>query len=124
VFVNNAAAITPGAGAVPVDTYNDLSGNTRIGVTPESTDKTGSPGYNTSTYGIGAYLMPAPNFRGRGSGGAEIGAHITYEYVNGVLTSTPLWPWPMESRILADTGRSVTYASGGGIWKTLAGVYP
>jgi hypothetical protein len=66
--------------------------------------------------------MPAPALRGLGSGGAEIGAHITCQYDGGSLTSTPLWPWSMESRILAATGKSVTYASGGGIWNTLSGV--
>ena len=27
------------------------------------------------------------------------GAQLQYRYVNGVLTNTPLWPWPMEARI-------------------------
>ena len=28
------------------------------------------------------------------------GARVCFRYVNGVLTSTPLWPWPMNQRII------------------------
>jgi hypothetical protein len=85
--------------------------------------KTINPNYDTTTYGNGAYLMPPPALKGNGAGGTDIGANVIYEYQNGVLTSTPLWPWPMEARIAAELGVSVTYANGGGIWKTLSGVY-
>ncbi|MDA8389004.1 MAG: hypothetical protein M0Z58_10150, partial [Nitrospiraceae bacterium] len=85
------------------------------------------PGYPTSTYGYGAYLMAPSSMQGKGSGGTDIGANVIYEYVNGSLTSTPLWPWPMESRIVAAFGKSATYADDGnghtgGIWKTLSGI--
>ena len=36
------------------------------------------------------------------------GARLTYQYVNGVMTTDPLWPWPMEGRIQAELGISVT----------------
>jgi hypothetical protein len=36
------------------------------------------------------------------------GAHLTNRYVDGVLTNEPLWPWPMEERIQAELGVSVT----------------
>ena len=36
------------------------------------------------------------------------GAKLTNRYVNGVLTTTPLWPWPMEQRIRNELGISVT----------------
>jgi hypothetical protein len=36
------------------------------------------------------------------------GARLTHRYVNGVLTAEPLWPWPMEARIQAELGISVT----------------
>jgi hypothetical protein len=36
------------------------------------------------------------------------GARLTHRYIDGVLTSGPLWPWPMESRIQAELGFSVT----------------
>lgn len=32
---------------------------------------------------------------------AGAGARVCFRYVDGVLTSTPLWPWPMDSRIRA-----------------------
>jgi hypothetical protein len=31
------------------------------------------------------------------------GAHLCYEYVDGVETTTPLWPWRMNARIVAAT---------------------
>lgn len=34
-------------------------------------------------------------------------AGICRQYVDGVLTATPLWPWPMQARILARTGADV-----------------
>jgi hypothetical protein len=36
------------------------------------------------------------------------GARLTNRYVDGVLTNEPLWPWPMEERIQAELGVSVT----------------
>jgi hypothetical protein len=36
------------------------------------------------------------------------GARLTHRYVDGVLTNEPLWPWPMEARIQAEMGISVT----------------
>jgi hypothetical protein len=36
------------------------------------------------------------------------GARLTHRYVDGVLTDMPLWPWPMEERIQAELGISVT----------------
>ncbi len=69
--------------------------------------------WKTGTYGDGAYLWP----------GGNLGATILYRYQNGTLTNQPLWPWPMEDRIMAEAGISVTWADRGGLWKTLAGVY-
>ncbi len=68
--------------------------------------------------------MLPPALQGKGQNGADIGANILYEYQDGVLTNQPLWPWPMENRIMAEKGISVTWASNGGIWETLNGVYP
>jgi hypothetical protein len=33
-----------------------------------------------------------------GTGGT--GARVCYQYVDGTLTTTPLWPWPMNQRII------------------------
>ncbi len=87
-----------------------------------------NPNYDTSIYGLGAYLMVPSVLRGLGQGGADIGASVLYEYQDGTLTGTPLWPWPMESRIVAEFGVSPTYQDDGnghtgGIWETLNGVY-
>ena len=89
-----------------------------------------APGFDTATYGKGAYLIVPTALKGRGGNGTNIGAEVLYRYQNGVLTGVPLWPWPMEQRICNETGYSVTYengytgcSNGGGIWKTLDGVY-
>ena len=42
------------------------------------------------------------------------GATIRYRYQNGVLTSTPLWPWPMKDRIKAALNASSYASSPGG----------
>jgi hypothetical protein len=42
----------------------------------------------------------SPHLRGRGIGGDAVGATIWFRYVDGVLTNKPLWPWPMNRRIL------------------------
>lgn len=106
-------------------TYNNLYGITTdySGTTAETGEIDVNPVYNTATYGKGAYLMVPSVLKGKGEDGADIGAEILYKYVNGVETSEPLWPWPMEDRIKNETGYSVTYESGGGLWKTLDGVY-
>lgn len=82
-----------------------------------------NPGYD-ARYGKGAYLMASAALKGKGEAGADIGASVIYRYQNGVLTGVPLWPWPMEARILAEFHLSPTWEAKGGIWKSLAGVYP
>ncbi|MBA4374489.1 MAG: hypothetical protein C0402_16690 [Thermodesulfovibrio sp.] len=81
------------------------------------------PSYDTFTYGKGAYLMVPAALKGQGEGGAGIGAEVLYRYQDGVLTAQPLWPWPMEERIIQETGMSVTWEAKGGLWKTLSNVY-
>jgi hypothetical protein len=121
IFLNNQTAISDTAN----HTYTDFWNNGANGVTLNSTDKTLDPGYDTATYGQGAYLFVPPGspLKGAGQNGADIGPTILYEYVDGVLTNTPLWPWPMEDRIMAERGISVTWAANGGLWKTLDNVY-
>jgi len=92
---------------------------------------TANPGFDTATYGRGGYLFIPDSSPciGAGEGGEDVGATVLYRYVDGVLTSDPLWPWPMEDRIVAETAlyttqqTSVTWESMGGIWATLDGIY-
>uniref|UniRef100_A0A6H1Z9S7 Pectate lyase n=1 Tax=viral metagenome TaxID=1070528 RepID=A0A6H1Z9S7_9ZZZZ len=108
-------------------TYNNIYGSTSCysGTTQGTGEycNTKDPAYDTTTYGKGAYLMVPTALVGFGDGGVDIGAKVLYRYVDGSLTSDPLWPWPMENRIYNETGISVTYELNGGIWKTLSGVY-
>ena len=94
----------------------------------DPSEKQLNPSYDTATYGLGAYLMVPTALQAQGTNGADIGASVLYAYEDGTLTTTPLWPWPMESRVVAEFGASPTYANDGnghtgGIWKTLNGVY-
>jgi hypothetical protein len=43
-----------------------------------------------------ATVGAAPNIW---NGSGNQGARVCYQYINGSLTSTPLWPWPMDARI-------------------------
>jgi parallel beta-helix repeat protein len=42
------------------------------------------------------------------------GAQICYQYQNKMLTSIPLWPWPMNQRIQDATGSAGNYFDNGG----------
>ncbi len=45
---------------------------------------------------------------GTGESGSDVGANICYRYVDGLLTGTALWPWPMQDRILAELNIDIT----------------
>jgi hypothetical protein len=133
------------------DDYDNVQGNgaNYVGSATAGPQNTSTAlAWKTATYGKGAYLMGASNAP-LGNDGKPIGAHVLYESVNDTLTSTPLWPFPMEDRIWSETGnpalfqnanslypaayqQSPTYDNAlvggqvrtGGWWKTLSGVYP
>ncbi|MFH0863735.1 MAG: chondroitinase-B domain-containing protein [Candidatus Gottesmanbacteria bacterium] len=136
--LKNSSFLTTGTGIVKgtsnhtdsfLHTYNNLYNlNANYSGTTQGTGEIFvNPVYDISTYGNGAYLTVPTALVGQGESGGDIGAKVLYRYVDGVLTGTALWPWPMEQRICNETGYSVTYenscANGGGIWKTLDGVY-
>ncbi|MFH1890895.1 MAG: hypothetical protein ABIJ91_05035 [Candidatus Kuenenbacteria bacterium] len=132
-FLSGSVGITKSGGdpegTTITSTYNNFYDTTAYSgtVLDKIGDKTLNPVYDTTTYGKGAYLMVPSDLKGKGEGGSNIGAEVLYKYVNGIKTSEPLWPWPMEQRICDETGYSITYengcANGGGLWKTLDGVY-
>jgi hypothetical protein len=41
-----------------------------------------------------------------------VGANLCFRYENGSVTTTPLWPWPMNERIKQATGMAGVYANG------------
>lgn len=58
-------------------------------------------------------LGTCPDFyTGNGSGGA-LGARNCLQYSDGILTSTKLWPWPMDDRIKAALAREFAAGRGG-----------
>ena len=116
----------------PYGYYNFTPGTNIDAPVPGANDTQTDPAYPYSTYGLGAYLMASK------SAVPTVGANVIYEYVNGTITNTPLWPWPMEGRIQAFLTTqcnggpcSATYSSvtvggttyTGGLWNTLTGVY-
>ncbi len=82
-----------------------------------------NPSYDTADYGLGAYLIVPSSLKGRGQDGSDIGAEALYSYEYGILTNIPLWPWPMEMRIVNEFSISPTWEVNGGLWTTLNGVY-
>ena len=78
--------------------------------TADPTEMLVDPGYDTTRYGDGAYLI-------RNAMGT--GAEVLFQVESGVVTDKPLWPWPLEDRIREESGTSVTWESGGGIWREL-----
>ena len=114
-----------GGGSAIVHTYNTFYNNAPhfCDGSQHATENNTNPLFNTAVYGYGAYLMRPDALSGLGESGADIGAEVLYRYEDGVLTSEALWPWPMEARILAESGFSVTYDSAGGLWSTLSGIY-
>lgn len=121
VFYQNDQAIA----GDPTHSHIDVWQNGRNGIKEDTTDQHVDPGYDLAKYGQGAYLFipPTSPLKRTGLGGTDIGANILYCYQDGVLTDRALWPWPMEERIKTETGYSVTWESGGGLWKTLSGIY-
>jgi hypothetical protein len=41
------------------------------------------------------------------------GAKLQYRYVNGTLTNVPLWPWPMEERIMTEFANPKLFQASG-----------
>ncbi len=126
-----------------VNSYNNYWNIGTVYANAEVSQGTGEitvdPMQDVARYGNGAYLFIPENspLKTAGENGGQIGAEILYRYENCQLTEQPLWPWPMEERILAETGFSPTYYQQGayvtvdnvtyergGLWKTLADVYP
>ena len=60
------------------------------------------------SYGTGQWTVNAATIYSPSEGYNGTGARLRNRYVDGVLTSTPLWPWPMEGRGLTEMGYSIT----------------
>lgn len=127
-FLNVNTAIKDSVGSAITHTYNNIYGATACysGTTAGTgeTCNTLNPAYDTATFGNGAYLIVPTALQGQGYSGGDVGAEVIYQFENGTPTANHLWPFPMEDRIMDETGYSVTYEANGGIWKTLTGVYP
>ncbi len=120
--------------------YNDLFSlvTPYYGIARKNTGEINTyPGFDTSKYGKGGYLFVPESsaVKNAGENAGQMGAEVLYRYENGTLTNQPLWPWPMEARVQAETKEvlgecmSVTWEDAGngctgGLWKTLDEVYP
>ena len=117
-----------GQGTIQNNTFRDIlsAGNAGLGFTNDKPYGPGAVGTvfdHATIYGNGAY---APGVDG--GAGAQVklgsirptnsriagtqyqgeGARLVNRYVNGTLTDVPLWPWPMESRGMAEMGLNIT----------------
>ncbi len=102
LFTNTGYGARNGAsaGTVLSADYNDYYGNTsgaREGFTTGTHDIANAPG---PLYILRPEVGSA--LRGAGANGTDIGPTIVNRYQDGVLTTTPLWPWPNQGRIKKD----------------------
>ena len=100
----DASVFDGGTGTISCTSCNRrLTNITEISDTP-SYIATGTNGWRVTNRAIGANVGSVPNIWKLGAGSE--GARICKRYENGVLTSTPLWPWPMDARIRAALRKS------------------
>ncbi|HWV46851.1 MAG TPA: hypothetical protein VN039_12675, partial [Nitrospira sp.] len=91
------AGITPGRG-FNITGFNTWSGNEIFSTGNGTAFNPALPANwtntSTSAHGMGTCKVWIPTgaaVKGAGTGGSDIGATILYRYVDGVLTTTPLW---------------------------------
>ena len=124
-----------GQGTLTNNVFRDVLsvGNAGLGFTndkPYGVGATGTIAERLTIYGNGAYAPPVDGGKGAqaklgnirpvdsciGSATCAGGARLTNRYVDGVLTSDPILPWPMESRGIAELGVSIS-----AMWRQLSG---
>lgn len=105
LFANQFGAYqSPSAGATTAH-HNGYFGNVqgaRNNIAAGAGDLTSDPGFVSALR-----IEAASPYKAAGSSG-DIGANVVNRYVDGVLTATPLFPWPNEARIKAEMCASVT----------------
>jgi hypothetical protein len=117
-----------GQGTMQNNVFRDIlaTGNAALGFSydrPYGAGATGTVVDHLTAYGNGKYapagdggpgtqakfngIVPSNSCIGAATC-ANGGARLTHRYVDGVLTNEPLWPWPMDSRAVAEMGINVT----------------
>jgi hypothetical protein len=92
-------------GTITTNHHNGYFGNklgARSGLSPGTGDLTSDPDMQYITR-----IESGSPYKNGGSTG-DIGANVINRYSDGVLTGTPLWPWPNEARIKSDMCPGVT----------------
>ena len=84
------------------------SSATKITTIGSQADTTTTHGWTVTSYVHGTSLASV-TAAGANPWTGTTGAQVCKRYENGVLTQTPLWPWPMNDRILAATGYAGAY---------------
>ena len=112
-------ALTTTTGITVTHHHNDLHElvTPYQNTTMDPTELARDPLFEVVTFGRGAYLRGSGALATDGANGGPVGATLLFAGPDA------LWPWPLEERIAHVSGTSVTYADGGGLWTTLAGVY-
>jgi hypothetical protein len=109
-IVTNSTAVIDNTGHI-LEHHNDYFNNGALNFTPVGSDFTVDPQFNTAVFGNGAYLMgpTALALQTAAADGGMMGAQVLMRYQDGNPTNVPLWPWPMEARIVAEQGTSPTF---------------
>lgn len=119
-FTNNVSYIEPGThtnlrpffmsgfdeGEFGTAPFGDrvMHNNTGIGTHASFIDGSGLPtGWDLSNNEEDTSVGAVSNIW---NGGGSSGARVCFRYVDGTLTSTPLWPWPMNQRIIDATSNA------------------
>jgi hypothetical protein len=93
LYLGNEISNNPGANQNPVKTATNVSG---IGAGP----KTVGSRWVTSNIRTGTTLSDVYGTESLWQNNGSKGATICKRYVDGQLTTTGLWPWPMNQRII------------------------
>jgi hypothetical protein len=99
IIANSGENGIKNAGTFATLAYNDVFGNNSgdyDSVSPGATDL--APAVNPGIKYI-VRIEPGSGVKGKGENGTDIGANVLARYQDGVLTATPLWPWPNQDRI-------------------------
>jgi hypothetical protein len=110
VQVQNCAAFAePGSfdAAIPFWLYGPANGSQGTGLTAQDLSSVGATADTITSEWSPSGVEHAATANGLADS-VYVGnaAHLCFEYLNGVETATPLWPWRMNARILAATQKA------------------
>ncbi len=104
---NGSVGLTTGAAWDSSSTNNELIRATLVNNGQGKPPPTAGSGADAVATDLTRFSVKKDLMIGIVSGGSPYtgsGARLQYRYINGTLSTVPLWPWPMESRIKKEFG--------------------